>query len=104
MAYVGWPEPEIHEHFGANTDRVELTLRLGTVSVLNPESKERGKETSKENIKSLMREDKFITIRQIAQRLQMSESGVEKAIRILRQNGEIIRNGGRFGGEWVVLK
>nr|MCR4565657.1 HTH domain-containing protein [Bacteroidales bacterium] len=104
----GWPEPEIKEHFGAHTDRVELTLRLGTVSVLNPESKESGKETSKEtskeNIKSLMREDKFITIRQIAQKLQMSEGGVEKAIRILRKNGEIIRNGGRFGGEWIVLK
>ncbi len=39
----GWPEPEIHEHFGANTDRVELTLRLGTVSVLNSESKEKTK-------------------------------------------------------------
>jgi hypothetical protein len=58
----GWPEPEIREHFGANTDRVELSLRLGTVSVLNPESKERGKETSKEKIKALMIEDKFITI------------------------------------------
>lgn len=48
----GWPEPEICEHFGANTDRVELSLRLGTVSVLNPESKERGKETSKEKKQS----------------------------------------------------
>lgn len=37
----GWPEPEIHEHFGTNTDRVELTLRLGTVSVLNPGSTEK---------------------------------------------------------------
>ena len=43
----GWPEPEIREHVGANTDRVELSLRLGTVSVLNPESKERGKEKTK---------------------------------------------------------
>ena len=39
----GWPEPEIHEHFGTNTDRVELTFCLGTVSVLNPESKEKTK-------------------------------------------------------------
>ena len=100
----GWPEPEIYEHFGANTDRVELTLRLGTVSVMNPESKERGKETSKEKIKALMREDKFITIGQMAQRLQMSESGIEKAIRILRKNEEVNRKGGRFGGEWEVLK
>lgn len=99
-----WPDPEIHEHFGANTDRVELTLRLGTVSVQNPESKERGKETSKEKIKALMREDKFITIGLMAQRLRMSESGVEKAIRILRKNGEINRKGGRFGGEWEVIK
>ena len=43
----GWPEPEIHEHFGTNTDRVELTLRSGTVSVLNPGSKESGKEKIK---------------------------------------------------------
>ena len=39
----GWPEPEIHEHFGTNTDRVELTLCSGTVSVLNPGSKEKTK-------------------------------------------------------------
>lgn len=39
----GWPEPEIHEHFGANADMVELTLRSGAVSVLNPESKEKTK-------------------------------------------------------------
>ena len=26
-----WPEPELKEHFGPNTDRVELTLRLGAV-------------------------------------------------------------------------
>lgn len=71
---------------------------------MNPESKERGKETSKEKIKALMREDKFITIGQMAQRLQMSERGIEKAIRILRKNEEVNRKGGRFGGEWEVLK
>ena len=51
-----------------------------------------------------MKEDKFITIGQMAQRLQMSESGIEKAIRVLRKNEEVNRKGGRFGGEWEVLK
>ena len=46
-----------------------------------------------------MREEKFITIGQMVQRLQMLESGVEKAIRILRKNSGINRKGGCFGGE-----
>ena len=41
-----WPEPELKEHFGPNTDRVELTLRLGSVSGQNAESEETGKESN----------------------------------------------------------
>ena len=31
----GWPDPELKEHFGAYSNRVELTLRLGAVSGQN---------------------------------------------------------------------
>ena len=103
-----WPEPELKEHFGPNTDRVELTLRFGAVSVPNTESKERSKETGKESnaqkVKELMKNNKLITIKEMAKILQISDSGVEKIIRTLRHNGEIIRKGGRFGGEWEILK
>lgn len=104
----GWPDPELHEHYGANTDRVELTLRLGSVSVPNTESKETSKETGKESnaqkVKEMMKNNKQITIKEMAKKLHISDSGVEKIIRTLRRNDEIIRKGGRFGGEWIVLK
>lgn len=104
----GWPDPELKEHFGPYTDRVELTLRLGGVSGHNAESKETGKETGKESnaekVKDLMRSNTRITIKEMAERLMISDSGVEKIIRNLRKEGDIHRKGGRFGGEWEVLK
>ena len=47
----GWkenkrPEPELKEHFGPNTDRVELTLHLSTVSGQKEESEEKSEEKS----------------------------------------------------------
>lgn len=100
----GWPDPELHEHYGANTDRVELTLRLGVVSAPNTGSKETSKERNAQRVKELMKEDKHITIKQMAQRLGISDSGVEKILRKLRRDGDVLRKGGRFGGEWIVLK
>ena len=64
-------EWDLKEHFGPNTDRVELTLQLGTASVPNTESKETSKETSKESnsekVKDLMRGNKRITIKEMAE-------------------------------------
>ena len=40
----------------------------------------------------------------MAEALKISDSGVEKIIRTLRKDGDIRRKGGRFGGEWEVLK
>ena len=104
----GWPDPEIHEHFGANTDRVELTLRLGAVST--PVT-EQGSESSvissvrnAETVKEMMRKDPKVTHKKIADALGISERGVEKITKKLRESGDIRRKGGRFGGEWEVLK
>jgi len=33
----GWPKPELKEIFGAQTESVELTLRLGGSPVFSPE-------------------------------------------------------------------
>ena len=104
----GWPDPEIHEHFGANTDRVELTLRLGAVST--PVT-EQGSESSvissvrnAETVKEMMRKDPKVTHKKMADALGISERGVEKITKKLRESGDIRRKGGRFGGEWEVLK
>lgn len=104
----GWPDPEIHEHFGANTDRVELTLRLGTVSVpvteQNAESSGTSSGTNAVAIKEMIRKDPKITHKRMAEALGISERGAEKITKKLRESGEIRRNGGRFGGQWEVLK
>ena len=104
----GWPEPEIKEHFGAHTDRVELTLRLGTVSVLNPESKGESKGESKvrtkDKIKEAMKENKSITLPEIAIMLNLSLGAVEKAVRQMKKEGDVRHVGPNKGGEWVVLK
>ena len=101
----GWPEPEIHEHFGANTDRVELTLRLGTVSTpVTEHSSETSSERYAEKVKELMRRDSKKTQNNLAVILGVSDRWVEKITKKLRESGDIRRKGGRFGGEWEVLK
>lgn len=104
----GWPEPEIEEHFGAHTDRVELTLRLGAVFVLNPESKGESKGESKvrtkDKIKEAMKENKSITLPEIAIMLNLSLGAVEKAVRQMKKEGDVRHVGPNKGGEWVVLK
>ena len=85
-----------------------MTLRRGSVSGQKAKSEETGKETGKESnaekVKDLMRSNKRITIKEMAETLNISDSGVEKIIRNLRKEGDIRRKGGRFGGEWEVLK
>lgn len=101
----GWPDPELKETSGAQTDGVELTLRLGPVSTPVTEL---GSETSSERyseiIKEMMKKDSKITQKKIAGALGVSDRWVEKITKKLRESGEIIRKGGRFGGEWEVLE
>ena len=106
-----WPEPEIKEHFGPNTDRVELTLRLGAVSANGSESEvkseekdeEKGKVKTKVQIKELMQNNRYITYTEIAQEIGISISSVEKSVRRMRERGEIVRHGADNGGWWEVL-
>lgn len=103
-----WPEPEIKEHFGPNTDRVELTLRLGAVSTPVTEQGSESSVTSSvrnaETVKEMMRKDPKVTHKKMADALGISERGAEKITKRLRESGDIRRKGGRFGGEWEVLK
>lgn len=101
----GWPEPELKETFGAQTDGVELTLRLGPVSTPVTElSSETSSERYSEIVKEMMRRDSKITQKRIAAALGISDRWVEKITKKLRESGEIRRKGGRYGGEWEVLK
>ncbi len=104
----GWPNPELKETFGSHTDSVELTLRLGPVSGQNTNSDKKCDKKSvkktKERIKDMMREDKYITLSQMADSLEISVSGVAKSITRMQGRGEVIRHGADNGGYWEVLR
>ena len=103
-----WPKPELKEHFGPNTDRVELTLRLGSVSGQKEESDKKDDKKSvkktKDKIKDMVRKDKYITLSQMAESLGISISGVAKSITRMQAQDEIVRHGADNGGYWEVLK
>ena len=99
-----WPEPELKEHFGANTDRVELTLRLGAVSEFSTEQNGKSSVKSSVRIVQAMREDAHITAAELASLLGITERAVYKNIAKLRDAGIIRRNGSDVAGEWEVLK
>ena len=96
--------PDLKEHFGPNTDRVELTLQLGTVS--EPVTEQGSESSVKSSVKIVqaMRDNAHVTAAELASMLGISERGVYKNIAKLREAGIIRRNGSDIAGEWVVLK
>jgi Fic family protein len=57
---------------------------------------------SDQKIFDLMHQDGGVTIKELALRLEMSESGIKKAINKLKKEGKIVRIGSAKGGYWEV--
>lgn len=51
-----------------------------------------------------MKENKMVTIKELQEMIDLSESGVKKVIRQMRQTGIIEHIGGNKGGHWEVLE
>lgn len=66
------------------------------------ETKENNQGETKEKIIRLMKENARITYKEIMEELSLSKSGVEYAIRKLRETGRIEREGSDKGGSWKV--
>ena len=67
-------------------------------------SDQKSSQKSDQKILNLMRQDNTITIKELMLRLDMSESGIKKVIRKLKQEGKITRIGSAKGGHWEVLE
>ena len=104
----GWPDPELKEHFGAYSDRVELTLHLGKITEKTTETvtetKRKGSVKTSERIKELMRKDSTITLNEIAEILHRQPRTIEIAVKKLRERGDVVHEGPDNNGEWRVLK
>jgi Fic family protein len=94
---------------GESTPFIEFMLQSIHTSVSNF-IKEYQKGNLKSNSKSdhkifnLMKQDNKITIKELALRLDMSESGIKKAINKLKKDNKIIRIGSAKGGKWELMK
>lgn len=88
-------QPEfLKDHFLASTD-LETSLETGL---------EIGKETSmSKQIIDLMSADPHITIKELAERIGASISGVKYNINLLKERGRITRKGSTKSGVWIVL-
>jgi ATP-dependent DNA helicase RecG len=58
---------------------------------------------SDQKILSLITENSSITITEMCQKLSMSESGVKKVLKKLKDEGRLSRSGSLKGGRWEVL-
>jgi len=98
---------EISGSLGESTPFVEFMLESIHKSVKDF-IKEYQKSDHKSNLKSdqkiyeLMKKDSKITIKELALRLDMSESGIKKAINRLKNMGKIERVGSAKGGHWEI--
>lgn len=61
------------------------------------------KPSSREFILALLRDHPYMSARDLAERIGISPKGVEKNLRILKENGSLRRIGPDKGGKWEVL-
>ena len=110
-----WPDLEIKEHFGKNNDRVELTLWLQKGSVETEDGRvesrvksrvetEDGRVETRDRIKKEMKNLPSITLKEIAEKLNLSVKTIEKAVSKMVADGDVVHDGPRKGGTWKVLK
>ena len=58
---------------------------------------------SNQKILSEIRQNPSVSIRELQELIGLSESGVKKVLRQLRNDGIIVRVGGAKGGHWEII-
>lgn len=93
---------------GESTPFIEFMLEIITQSLKgyveeSKKSNQKSNQKSDQKILDLIMQDNKITIMQICQQLDMSESGVKKVIKKLKDENRVQRVGSLKGGYWEVL-
>ena len=92
---------------GESTPFVEFMLDIILKSLkefLETDTKgnQKGNQKSNQKILSLIKKDNKITIKQICEKTKLSESGVKKVIKKLKEEEKLVRVGSLKGGHWEV--
>ena len=78
--------------------------RKASTEAIREKSREKGREKSREKIISALKQAPHITMSDLAALIGISAKGVEKNIKILRDQGIIRRIGPDKGGHWEVIE
>lgn len=96
---------ELSTREGESTLFVEFILEMILKSIQSTlKSNQKMSYKSNQKVLSIMSEQNRVTIKELMERLDMSESGVKKVIRKLKDEGSIKRVGSPKSGHWQILK
>lgn len=92
---------------GNSTAFIEFMLKCLLDTLLemersNQKSNQKSSQKSNQKILALIAQDTTISMRELQEKTGLSESGVKKIIRQLREAGLLVREGGAKGGRWRV--
>lgn len=90
---------------GESTPFIEFMLEMILKSIKNTlKSDQKSNYKSDQKVLALMKKNSRITIYELMEKLSMSESGIKKVIKKLKDEGSISRVGSLKSGYWEVIK
>ena len=110
----GWVEPVIEEQY--KPDRTILKLSFIEKEVLPdflPEREKYGRKSGRKKIKAdeiekrkevalqLIKEDGYITVNRLIEKMELSRGMVESVLKSLKREGRLIREGSTKAGKWI---
>ncbi len=92
-------------HQGESTPFIEFMLEMILKSIQTTlKSDQQSNYKSDQKVLALMKENSKITIYELMEKLSMSESGIKKVIKKLKDEGSINRVGSLKSGHWEIKK
>ena len=89
--------------FGESTPFIEFMLHVLLQSIQTTlKSDQKSNQKSDQKVLALMRKNRHITIYEMMKKLSMSESGIKKVIKKLKDEGAICRVGSPKSGYWKI--
>ena len=99
---AGVPAPEINYEFAGLM--ITFQARVGETGRISPETIPKTREKTREKILRLILEDTSISIKEMSNRIGITQKGIEWQIMSLKKDGILERIGPAKGGHWKIIK
>jgi len=103
---AGVPAPEINYAFAGLmiTFQAKIGKKVGETGKISPETTPKTREKTREKILKLILEDTSISIKEMSNRIGITQKGIEWQIMRLKKDGILQRIGPAKGGYWKIIK